>query len=59
MTVRNDACTLPCKGIYADVRKNSEDLQTKKDYKNVLEKYKKYKTGVNDEGDISFIFSHI
>ena len=46
--LRQDSCTIPCKGIYADmVNEGVEDLHTMMNFKQVLE----YKTGfVNDEG---------
>ena len=51
-----DNCTIPCKGIYADVvNEGVEDLHTRTDFKQVLDKYKEYKSGfVKDTGDKSF-----
>ena len=48
-----DNCTIPCKGIYADVvNEGVEDLHTRTDFKQVLDKYKKYRSGfVKDTGD--------
>ena len=47
-----DSCTIPCKGLYADVvNRGVEDLHTMMNFKQVLDEYKEYKTGfVNDEG---------
>ena len=59
MTVKDDACTSPCKGIYADVVKNNEDLQAKKYFSQDLDKYKKYKLGFNDEGDLFLSYMHM
>ena len=59
VTVKDDACTLPCKGVYADVVKHTEDLQAKKYFNHVLDKYKKYKSGFNDEGDLFLSFSYL
>ena len=45
-------CTVPCKGIYADVTKgDAEDLYTLDNFKPVLDKYKEYKSGFEkDQG---------
>ena len=45
-------CTVPCKGIYADVTKGDvEDLYTLDNFKPVLNKYKEYKSGfMKDQG---------
>ena len=50
--VSQDSCTIPCKGIYADVvNEGVEDLHTMMNFKQILDEYKEYKTGfVNDEG---------
>ena len=50
--LKKDACTLPCKGIYADVvNLGVEDLHTRIDFRPLLKKYKEYKSGFNkDEG---------
>ena len=59
VTVKDDDCILPCKGVYADVVKHTEDLQDKKYFNHVLDKYKKYKSGFNDEGDLLLSFSYL
>ena len=51
-----DNCTIPCKGIYVDVvNEGVEDLHTRIDFKQVLDKYKEYKSGfVKNKGNKSF-----
>ena len=46
------SCTIPCTGIYADVvNEGVEDLHSMMNFKQVLDKYKEYKSGfINDEG---------
>ena len=47
-----DNCTLPCKGIYADVTVGGvEDLYKLMNFKPVLDRYKEYKAGfMKDQG---------
>ena len=42
-------CLTPCKGIFADVQKDTNmwKLEEIKDFKNILDDYKDYKTGYN------------
>ena len=49
---QKDCSVLPCKGIYADVANEGvEDLHTMLNFKQVLNKYKEYKSGfINNEG---------
>ena len=47
-----DNCTIPCKGVYADVvNEGAEDLHTRMNFRQVLDRYKEYKSGfTNDKG---------
>ena len=46
--VRKDDCTVPCKGIYADLVINeAEDPFMDKDFKHALLRYANYKAGFN------------
>ena len=51
-----DNCTIPCKGIYADVvNEGAEDLHTRMNFRQVLDRYKEYKSGfTNDKGNKLF-----
>ena len=47
----------PCKGVFADVQKNifEYDLNTIEDFKNIMDDYKRYKTGYRYSAEIGGI----
>ena len=44
-------CLTPCKGVYADVQKNTKSmpLENIADFKQILDNYKEYKNGFQNE----------
>ena len=53
----------PCKGIFADVQKNTFEynLNTIEDYKNILDDYKEYKAGYSQgySADVGGMFRYV
>ena len=51
-----DSCTIPCRGIYADVTMvGVEDLYTLSNFQHVLDKYKEYRAGFMKDQGISVV----